>query len=189
MSDIATIRAIIQDQPVLVQESLVLDGTQTMQRTKYFPIVGSSVTVTGVAVPSSIDEQSGALTWAAAPSIGSYLAKYSFVQLLDTTLQAFIDLFVNDDWEAGDSDMLRLAAAMALDAIASSQALILKRIEMLDLKTDGPAVAKALREHAATLREQVFDSVEAAFDIIEQINDTPGYREKVLKDALREGES
>lgn len=45
------------------------------------------------------------------------------------------------------------AAADALDAIASSEALVGKKIRTGDgLSTDGPAVAQALREHAARLR-------------------------------------
>lgn len=51
-------------------------------------------------------------------------------------------------------DRVRRAAAMALDTIASSEALISKRIRTLDLQTDGPAVAKALRDHAQRLREE-----------------------------------
>lgn len=184
-ADITIVRAIIQDQPVSVQEALILDGFQTSQRTKWFPIIPTSVTVTGVSAPS-VDGQSGLLTWGSAPAAGTYNATYQFVLLLDATIQAFLDLQLSDDdVTVADSDVYRLAAAMALDAIASSQALILKKIEMLDLKTDGPAVAKALREHAATLRALVFEQGEDTFDIIEQINDTFGYQEKILKDAFR----
>jgi len=49
---------------------------------------------------------------------------------------------------------VRRAAAMALDTIASSEALVSKRIKTLDLTTDGPAVAKELRAHAQRLREE-----------------------------------
>jgi len=49
---------------------------------------------------------------------------------------------------------VRRAAAMALDTIASSEALVSKRIRTLDLSTDGPAVAKELRAHAQRLREE-----------------------------------
>jgi hypothetical protein len=44
------------------------------------------------------------------------------------------------------------AAADALDTIASSEALVSKKIRSQDLSTDGPAVAAALRAHAAQLR-------------------------------------
>ena len=53
-----------------------------------------------------------------------------------------------------------LGAAMALDVIASSEALLSKKITTQDLSTDGPAVADSLRKHAAALRAQ--DAAERA---------------------------
>jgi len=53
-----------------------------------------------------------------------------------------------------EGDNLKRAAAQCLDIIASSEALVSKKIQTQDLATDGPAVAKALREHAALLRAQ-----------------------------------
>nr|WP_297424780.1 hypothetical protein [uncultured Actinotalea sp.] len=47
---------------------------------------------------------------------------------------------------------IRRAAADALDTIASSEALVSKKIRSQDLSTDGPAVAAALRAHAVQLR-------------------------------------
>lgn len=187
MSSISIIRSLIQDQPILVQETLALDGAQLSRRMTYWPLVGSTVVITSLSAPSSIDQQSGLLTWTVAPAVGSYLFQYATVNLLDSTIQDFIDLQVSDGNDANDTDALRLAAADALDAIASSQALVQKKIMLLDLKTDGPAVADALRAHATTLRELVFNGrdSEPAFDIIEQINDLAGYREKILKDAFR----
>jgi hypothetical protein len=64
----------------------------------------------------------------------------------DTEIQTFLDL---------EGGAVKLAAAQALDAIASNEAMVSKRIKTLDLQTDGPAVAKSLREHASALREQV----------------------------------
>lgn len=52
---------------------------------------------------------------------------------------------------------VKLAAAQALDIIASSEALVQKKIRTLDLQTDGPAVAASLRAHATTLREQHYN--------------------------------
>jgi hypothetical protein len=65
--------------------------------------------------------------------------------LEDAQIEALLDL------EAG---RVRRAAAQALDTIASSEALVSKKIRTLDLSTDGPAVAKELRERARSLREQ-----------------------------------
>ena len=45
-----------------------------------------------------------------------------------------------------------LGAADALDAIASSEVLLSKKISTQDLTTDGPAVAAELRKQAAALR-------------------------------------
>lgn len=65
-----------------------------------------------------------------------------------------------------------LAAADALDAIATSEALLSKKIRTQDLSTDGPAVAAELRKHAAQLRDRAagadafdgFDLVPSAAD-------------------------
>lgn len=54
-----------------------------------------------------------------------------------------------------ESGSVLLAAALALDTIAGNEALVQKKLTMLagaGIQTDGPAVAKALREGAATLR-------------------------------------
>lgn len=56
------------------------------------------------------------------------------------------------DLEAG---VVKLAAATALDAIASSESLVGKVIRSQDLSTDGTKVAADLRAHAASLRAQV----------------------------------
>jgi hypothetical protein len=92
----------------------------------------------------------------------------------DPELEAFLAL--------NDQDV-RLAAADALDAIASNEALVQKRIKLLDLSTDGPAVAKELREHAKRLRDAV-DS-EVAVDFAEMAHDEFAQREIIWKDALR----
>ena len=65
-----------------------------------------------------------------------------------------------------------LAAAHALDTIASSEAMVSKKITTQDLQTDGPAVAAELRAHAKALRAQAAAEVDAltdvsAFEIVE----------------------
>lgn len=59
---------------------------------------------------------------------------------------------------------VKLAAATALETIARSEALISKKITTQDLSTDGPAVAKELRESAKALREQAAVEAEAEAD-------------------------
>lgn len=83
---------------------------------------------------------------------------------------------------------VRLAAAAALDIMASNQAMILKVIRLLDLSTDGEAVARALRAHAKQLREDVAqtDSVEGGlFDYAEMVTNAFTTRQKVWYEALR----
>jgi alanine dehydrogenase len=95
------------------------------------------------------------------------------VRLIITDTDSSNPLFQDDEIDAylalkGGS--ILLAAAQALDTIASSEALILKKIRLLDVATDGPAVAKALRDHAKTLREQYIDEDgEGAFDIAQWV--------------------
>jgi hypothetical protein len=60
---------------------------------------------------------------------------------------------------------VRRAAADALDAIASSEALVSKVIRSQDLQTDGAKLADALRAHADRLRVQAEDT-DFAFDIV-----------------------
>lgn len=80
-------------------------------------------------------------------------------QLLTTQqLQSFLDL------EGGS---VKLAAAQALDTIASSEALVSKVIKSQDLTTDGAKTAEALRKHAAQLRQQAADSDDGYFEIVD----------------------
>lgn len=63
-----------------------------------------------------------------------------------------------------EGDDVRRASALALETMASNEALVQKQIRILDLSTNGPAVAKELRERAAVLREQA-DDEDGGFDI------------------------
>lgn len=68
----------------------------------------------------------------------------------DEEIQAFIDLCGGE---------VLLAAAMALRTIAANEVLVQKRIKMLDLQTDGPAEADALRQLADALERRHEDGV------------------------------
>jgi len=88
------------------------------------------------------------------------------------------------------SNCLR-AAAMALLTIAAQEVLLMKRIRLLDLQTDGPAEAEALRQLALTYQEKA-DLVEdaevgGAFDYAEMVVDEFTARERLNKEALRSG--
>lgn len=65
---------------------------------------------------------------------------------------------------------VKLAAAQALDTIASNEAMIGKVITTQDLSTDGAKVAAELRARAAALRQQVDDGVgddSVGFDVVD----------------------
>lgn len=79
------------------------------------------------------------------------------VRLLANDQDADSHLFEDDEIEVflALEDSVMLAAALALDNIADNEALVQKKLTMLagaGIQTDGPAVAKSLREGAASLR-------------------------------------
>ncbi|MFI6296853.1 hypothetical protein ACIBEJ_35050 [Nonomuraea sp. NPDC050790] len=69
--------------------------------------------------------------------------------LSDTQIAAFLSM----------EGAVKLAAASALEVIASSEALVSKVIKTQDVSTDGAKVAAELRARAAGLRKQVDDGV------------------------------
>ena len=83
------------------------------------------------------------------------------------------------------------AAAIALLTIAAQEVLLMKRIKLLDLHTDGPAEAAALRELADTYQEKadLVDMLdgEGTFDYAEMVVDGFTAEEKRNKEALRSG--
>lgn len=99
----------------------------------------------------------------------------------DDDIQAFLDL---------EGGARKLAAAQALDAMASSEAMVMKRITLLALKTDGPATAAELRKHAQMLRDQYAAGQTeegGLFDWAEQTLSPWSTGEILLKDRMRTG--
>lgn len=94
----------------------------------------------------------------------------------DAEISAFLAL---------ESDDVRLAAATALETIASNELLVLKVQTILDVETDGAAVARELRMRAQNLREQANETGE--FDYAELVVDGFTARQRVWNEALREG--
>lgn len=84
---------------------------------------------------------------------------------------------------------VRRAGAAALEAIARSEALLLKKIEVSNLKTDGPALAKELREAAKELRVQADDADAredgGAWDWAEMVVNPFSERERMNNQLLR----
>lgn len=97
----------------------------------------------------------------------------------DGELSVFFDL---------EGDSLKRAAALALETMASNEAFVLKVIELMDLRTDGAATARALLARAALLRSQADDeeyAVDGAFDWAEMVVDEFSARERLRAQVLR----
>lgn len=96
----------------------------------------------------------------------------------DPAIQAFIDLALDGN--------VKRAAASALLVMATNEVLVQKRIKLLDLSTDGPAEANALRQLAKQLRDEAdLEEIDGAFDWAEQINTPAQWDELMYKDRLR----
>lgn len=176
---IATVRALIGDAPKYERDSAVGDGGSVEYDLANRPVVAGSekvrvdATLLTATVDYTIDNDLGLITFTIAPGTGSVIGiSYQHTIMSDATIQTFLDLEDDD----------KLAAADALDAIASNEALVQKKMRLLDLATDGPAVAASLREHAKALREQ---SDGAAFDWAEQVEDVFSARERYWKEWQR----
>lgn len=63
----------------------------------------------------------------------------------DEAIEAFLSL---------SSDSIKRAAATALMVMAANEVMVQKRIRLLDLSTDGPAEAEALRKLAEQYRKE-----------------------------------
>lgn len=97
----------------------------------------------------------------------------------DSEIDAFLSLASNSVFKA---------TALALMSIAVNEALVSKRIKLLDLTTDGPAVAKALNEKAKeymALAEAADIAASGGFDIAEMVQDQFTYYSKLIKESLR----
>ena len=85
---------------------------------------------------------------------------------------------------------VRRSAALALETIASDEAMVLKVIKLGDLSTNGAQLSEALLKRAAALRTQAEDAEAAedggAFDVIEMVPNQFAYRERVYNEALRD---
>lgn len=106
---------------------------------------------------------------------------YESLFFTDEEIEAFLSL------EA--SNVLR-AAALALETMASDQAMTLKVIRLMDLTTDGQKTSQALLERADRLRSQADDAELAeeggGFDIAEWVVDPFSYRNRMTNEFLRD---
>jgi hypothetical protein len=80
----------------------------------------------------------------------------------DADIDAFISMALDNN--------VKRAAAQALLSIAANEVYVQKRIRILDLSTDGPAEAEALRKMAEDLMAQAeIEEVDGAFDWAEMV--------------------
>lgn len=84
------------------------------------------------------------------------------------------------------------AAALALETAASDEALVTKKIETLEIKTDGPAVSKELRARAERLRKRA-DEIDAneegpVFGVVQMGYNPFSWREILLHEAIEDAQ-
>lgn len=88
-----------------------------------------------------------------------------------------------------EAGVIKRAAALCLETIAADEALVQKVIKILQLSTNGPAVAAELRANAKLLRDQAADEVtgedSATFDIAEWVVDDFTLRQRLINEGLR----
>lgn len=99
----------------------------------------------------------------------------------DADLEAFLSI---------EGDSLKRATALALETIASNEAMTLKVIRILDLQTDGAKTSDALLKRAGLLRSQAADEEAGdgmGWDVAEMVVDDFTWRERLLKQAQRVG--
>jgi len=75
----------------------------------------------------------------------------------DEEIEAFLEI------EGG----VKLAAALALETIASDIAMVDKVIKIMDLQTDGAKTSDALLARANLLREQAYDADATLYGVVE----------------------
>lgn len=112
----------------------------------------------------------------------------------DNTSTAYV--FEDDEIDAFLSleyDNVRRGAALALETIASNEAMVQKVIKLLDLQTDGAKTSDALLKRAKLLRDQAdrADAAEdgGAWDIAEWTVSEFAKRERLENQWLRSGSS
>lgn len=105
----------------------------------------------------------------------------------DETNEVLTDSMIAGFLGLAPSANVRLAAAEALDAIAISEALVLKVMTTLDVTTDGASLARVLQGRAAQLRQQVADGVDGGgdFDIADVVVDGHTAAERLFHELER----
>jgi len=118
------------------------------------------------------------------------------MQIGDTDIvNADRQLFTDDEIDAFlalNTSIVKLAAADALQAMASNQLMVLKVLKNMDLSTDGAKMSDAWLDQAKELRKSWLEvgdgSFEGAFDWAEFADTDFAKRERILKEYERTGE-
>ncbi len=180
------VRMLIPDPELYDRWEVAANGADLTFQLTHFPVKAASykVYVAGVLktdiVHYILDLECGVLTFVAAPAVGAaVVCTYKHSILSDTSLQTMITIEVEDI----------LAVALALETIACNEALVQKATRLLDITTNGPAVAAALMARAKKIRDDYALALanEVAFDWAEMAVTDFARREIIENEALREG--
>lgn len=106
----------------------------------------------------------------------------------DTAAAVFTDAEI-DAFLSLEGNNIFLAAASALEVIASDRALTLQVVKVLDIQTDGAKLSDALLKRAEMLRKraEIGDQDYEGFEIAEQVPNHFAARERVYNQLLRRG--
>lgn len=183
---VSQVRVLTSDLAQYERSTATGDGVTQEFQVEQYPVIAETekVYVNGSLksrdAEYEIDNEVGLITFSAAPGDDlPIIVTYRHAILSDAQIESLLDMESN----------VKLAAALALDTIASNEALVQKKIRLLDIQTDGPAVAKELRAHATALRKQVIDAealdADSAFDIAETVFPPFGPEQRILNAAMR----
>lgn len=127
------------------------------------------------------------MTWTYDPSTTRGMVRLT-ISDTDNTRQILSDAEI-DAFLAMAGNSVPLAAAKALETIATNEVLCLKVVQLMGaINTDAASMAKQLLAHAKTLREEADQGAadESGFVTIEVVDGTEARREKFAKVAESE---
>lgn len=108
---------------------------------------------------------------------------------IDATNPIFADAAIDAFIAMARGGQVKRAAALALRTLAANETLVQKRIKTLDLSTDGPAEAEALRKLANDLEDQANEDEATedggSFDWAEMVTNPATFDERLFKERQR----
>lgn len=178
MSDLTDVRLLIADRAQVDRAEATGDGATTVFHLPNSPVIAVQETLVNGSSPGVapvLDADLGSMTFDSAPGNGeSVVIRYTHALFTDDEITTFLNL---------EDNIIRLAAAQALETTASNESLVQKKIRIMDLSTDGPSVARDLRNHAQRLRDS--EDASAGFDVANPIYTDAQYRQRIINEALR----